>query len=279
MSHKKKYTLAFSPCPNDTFMFHAMVYKLIDTEGLEFDFEFEDIEALNNVAFEEKFDITKMSFNAFGYLSDKYVLLNSGAALGRGCGPLLISKSDRFYKKPSEYKIAIPGIYTTANLLLNLMWPEVNNKLPVLFSNIEDAIINDEVDAGLIIHENRFTYQKKGLHKICDLGEWWENSTGMPIPLGGIAVKRCISDEDKKRISRVLSRSIRYAFDNPDASKNFIQEHASEIDDNVTSEHIKLYVNKFSLNLGDEGKNAIRTLYSKALEVKRYKVMHGKLFV
>ncbi len=279
MSPKKKYTLAFSPCPNDTFMFHAMINGLVDTEGLEFEYVLEDIETLNNSAFKKKHDITKLSFNALGFLADKYVLLNSGSALGRACGPLLISRKPDFDKEISDLKIAIPGKYTTANLLLTLMWPEAKNKVPMQFSKIEDAILKKEVDAGLIIHENRFTYEAKGLNKICDLGEWWENLTGLPIPLGGIAVSRSIDAEITRKIDRILNASINFAFNNPEVSRDFVMNNAAEIDENVAMEHIKLYVNDYSLNLGADGRKAIEILFQKAVEVNIYDNIHSNLFV
>ena len=263
MSPEKKIKIAFSPCPNDTFMFHAMLNGLVDTSGFAFEHHLMDIEELNQNAFEQKYDVTKISFSAFGHLTDKYVLLNSGAALGRNCGPLLISKTPTLAKDINELKIAIPGIYTTANLLLSIMWPEAKNKESVLFSEIEDAVLNDKYDAGLIIHENRFTYKLKGLHKIMDLGEWWENKTGMPIPLGGIVAKESLGLQSINSIERIIKSSIEYAFKYPDASKDFIMQNAQAMDEQVVREHIKLYVNEFSLNLGSEGKNAIRTLLKK----------------
>lgn len=263
MSPEKKIKLAISPCPNDTFMFHAMLNGLVDTSGFTFEYHLMDIEELNLSAFEQKYDVTKISFSAFGHLSNKYVLLNSGAALGRNCGPLLISKAPQLTKDIKNLKIAIPGIYTTANLLLSIMWPEAKNKESVLFSEIEDAVLNEEYDAGLIIHETRFTYKLKGLHKIVDLGEWWETKTGMPIPLGGIVAKETLGLQSINSIEHIIKSSIEYAFKNPDASKEFIMKNAQAMDEKVAREHINLYVNEFSLNLGSEGKNAIRELLKK----------------
>jgi len=184
-----KLTLGFSPCPNDTFIFDAMVHGRIDTEGLEFDYFLADVEELNRKAFASEVDITKMSYHAYAYVADNYLILDSGSALGHKNGPLLISKR---ILQPSELagaRIAIPGKYTTANLLLSIAWPEALNKTEYLFSDIENALLNEEVDAGLIIHETRFTYYKKGLHKIADMGEYWEKLSGMPIPLGAIVIK------------------------------------------------------------------------------------------
>ena len=197
-----KLTLGFSPCPNDTFIFEALVHHKIDTEGLEFEVVFADVEQLNRWALSGKLNITKLSFHAFTYCVEDYVLLDSGSVLGRNCGPLLIKKPDIILTP--ESKIAIPGKYTTANMLLNIASPEYTNKIEILFSEIENEILTEKVDAGLIIHENRFTYQDKDLEKAKDLGEFWEEETRLPIPLGGIAVNRNISVKIQQKIERVL---------------------------------------------------------------------------
>ena len=191
-----KLTLGFSPCPNDTFIFDAMVHHKIDTEGLEFEVVMEDVEELNQRAFAHELDITKLSFHAYAYLINRYVLLSAGSALGNNCGPLLIAKKEMSEKEINNSKIAIPGKFTTANFLLGLAYPKAQNKIPVLFSEIEEAILSGKVDAGLVIHETRFTYHERGLVKIIDLGEYWEGDTGLPIPLGGIVVKRGLSTEN-----------------------------------------------------------------------------------
>src|SRR5512138_596122 len=198
-----RLTLGFSPCPNDTFIFDAMVHGRIDTEGLEFDYFLADVEELNRRAFAGTVDITKMSFHAYAYVANNYLILDSGSALGRKNGPLLISKRELNPEELSGKLIAIPGKYTTANLLLGIAWPEIKNKKEYLFSDIETAIINEEVDAGLIIHETRFTYSKKGLLKIADLGEYWEKLTNLPIPLGTIVVKRSMPEEIALKVNRV----------------------------------------------------------------------------
>ena len=208
-----KLTLGFSPCPNDTFIFDALVHHKIDTEGLEFDVVFADVEQLNVWALEGKLDITKLSFNAFTHCVHDYALLDSGSALGRNCGPLLIKKPTTTLT--SESKIAIPGKYTTANMLLGIAYPEYQNKVQMLFSEIENDAINGSVDVGLIIHENRFTYQEKGLEKVKDLGEHWEKSTGMPIPLGGIAIKRNLDIALHEKVQRLIRKSLEFAFENP----------------------------------------------------------------
>lgn len=257
-------SLAFSPCPNDTFIFDAMVHHKIDTEGLAFSVEMADVEQLNKTAFQAGPDIVKLSYHAFAYLTEKYQILNAGSALGNNCGPLLIAKSP--LKDLKGKKIAIPGKYTTANFLLNLAFPDIQEKEEMVFSEIEDAVISGKVDAGLIIHENRFTYHLKGLHKIMDLGEFWETSTGSPIPLGGIAIKRKLPEEIKTKVDRVLRKSVEYAFANPGSSNAFVKEHAQEMDPRVIESHINLYVNEFSINLGYKGRKAIETLYRAAKE-------------
>ncbi|NPA44945.1 MAG: 1,4-dihydroxy-6-naphthoate synthase [Chlorobi bacterium] len=261
-----KLTLGFSTCPNDTFIFDAAVHHKIDTEGIEFDLVLGDVEELNKKAFEGEIDITKLSYHAYAYASRNYVLLNSGSALGNNNGPLLISKQKIYPDEVNDLKIAIPGKYTTANLLLGIAFPQAKNKIPYLFSDIETALLDNEVDAGLIIHENRFTYEAKGLKKIIDLGEYWENLTKMPIPLGGIVINRKHSKELQLKVSNIIKRSIEYAYKNPSSSLNYIKQYAQEMDADVMKKHIDLYVNNFSLDLGKEGKLAIKTLYNEASE-------------
>ena len=257
-------TLGFSPCPNDCFIFDAMIHGKIDTEGLQFIVVMEDVEALNKKAFKGELDITKLSFFAFAHLTKIYQLLNSGSALGKGCGPLLVASSK--FKVQSSTKIAIPGKYTTANFLLSLAFPEATNKVEMVFSEIEDAVLSGKVDAGLLIHEKRFTYEQKGLQKIIDLGEYWETLTNAPIPLGGIVVKRELPDELKLKVDRVLRKSVEFAFANPRSSLNFVKAHAQEMSEEVMRQHIELYVNNYSLDLGEDGRHAIESLYRVFLE-------------
>ena len=252
-------TLGFSPCPNDTFMFDAMINQKIDTEGLNFEVVLTDVEQLNQWALEGKLDVTKLSFNAFTYCSNNYSLLDSGSALGRNCGPLLIKKPNTILSEKS--RIAIPGKYTTANMLLQIAFPKFKNKEEILFSNIEQEVLNNTVDAGLIIHENRFTYQEKGLQKVIDLGEFWERKTNLPIPLGGIVVKQDLHTHIKKKLERVLRTSVEYAITNPQSSFDYVQSHAQEIDVEVVKAHINLYVNEYSISLGTEGRNAIKEIF------------------
>ena len=262
----KKLSLGFSPCPNDTFIFDALIHHKIDTEGLDFDVFFDDVETLNKKALQGELDITKLSFHAFAHVSDKYVLLDAGSALGFGVGPLLISKTaytpEEVKSKPS-LSVGIPGTYTTANFLLTIAFPELQNKKELVFSAIEQSLLNQELDLGVIIHENRFTYAQKGLHKIIDLGDYWEQQTGMPIPLGGIMINRNIDLETQLIVNRLIRKSVEYAFEHPEASSDFVRHHAQELDESVRKQHIDLYVNKYSIDLGDLGKRAIRVLFEK----------------
>lgn len=259
-----KLSLGFSPCPNDTFIFDALVHGKIDTEGLEFDVVLGDVEDLNQKAFAGQLDITKLSYHAFAHLLDKYVLLHAGSALGRNCGPLLIAKRPLTAAEVNTARIAIPGRYTTANFLLGLAYPDATDKHEMLFSDIEQAVLRDEVTAGLIIHENRFTYQDKGLVKIQDLGEYWESSTGHPIPLGGIVVHRRLPLAVQQKVNRVMARSVAYAQANPQATRAYVSDHAQEMDESVQYAHIDLYVNDFTRDLGTEGRAAIEHLFAQA---------------
>ncbi|MFK7797503.1 MAG: 1,4-dihydroxy-6-naphthoate synthase [Aureispira sp.] len=258
-------TLGFSPCPNDTFIFDALIHEKIDTEGLYFEVQLGDVEQLNQKAFRQELDITKLSYHAYAHLLPHYALLNSGSALGNNCGPLLIAKTNLNTANLSNISIAIPGQYTTANFLLSLAFPEAQQKKELLFSDIEQAVLEEQVDAGLIIHENRFTYQDKGLVKLLDLGEWWENNTRLPIPLGGIVVKREHPIALQQRIDRVLRRSIEYAFANPDSSLPYVRLHAQEMDTAVMKQHIALYVNDYSVDLGAKGRAAVQYLFDTAI--------------
>ena len=259
-------SLGFSPCPNDCFMFDAIVNHRIDLEGLDFSVRLADVEALNNAAFAGDTDVTKLSYHAYAYCLGDYVLLDAGSALGRNCGPLLISKRKiaREEVAAGALRIAIPGKYTTANFLLGLAFPQAQGKTALVFSAIEAALLDERFDAGLIIHENRFTYEAKGLKKIVDLGEYWESETGAPIPLGGIVIKRSLPDEIKDRVNRVLRRSVEYAFAHRGASLDYVRAHAQEMDEDVMYRHIDLYVNEYSVDLGAEGRRAVELLFDKA---------------
>jgi 1,4-dihydroxy-6-naphthoate synthase len=259
-------SLGFSPCPNDCFMFDAIVHKRIDLEGLEFSERLADVEALNRAAFAGETDVTKLSYHAYAYCAAHYVLLDAGSALGRNCGPLLISRRPISTEEAAagHIRIAIPGKYTTANFLLGLAFPAAKDKTELVFSAIESALLNDEYDAGLIIHENRFTYEAKGLKKIIDLGEFWERETGAPIPLGGIVINRSLPDEVKHTVNRVLRRSVEYACAHRAASLPYVRAHAQEMSEEVMYRHIDLYVNEYSVSLGPEGRRAVELLFDKA---------------
>lgn len=259
-------TIAISPCPNDTFIFDALLHSKINTEGIEFKVIFADVEELNQAAFQQQYDITKLSYHAYAYASQNYVLMRSGSALGNNCGPLLISKEPLTDDAIKEAKIAIPGKYTTANLLFSLKYPAIKNIDYVLFSDIENKVLDGTYDAGVIIHENRFTYAQKGLKKIIDLGEFWEQTYEVPIPLGGIAIKRDIDIEIQKSVERIIKRSIEFAFEFPESSVDFVKAHSQEMNVDVCRQHIDLYVNKYSLELGFDGEHAVNTLYKIAQE-------------
>ena len=260
-----KLSLGFSPCPNDTFIFDAMIHQKIDTEGLSFEVAYEDVETLNQKAFRAELDITKLSYHAYAYVTENYVLLNSGSALGFGVGPLLICNKPEYMvegiesltSRRSDLKVGIPGKYTTANFLLSLAFPEAQNKIEKKFSDIEPALLKHHIDLGVIIHENRFTYQDKGLLKVIDLGEYWEQLTSCPIPLGGIMIRRQLPDEIKHKVDRIVKRSVQYAIKNPRSGLDFIGSHAQEMSTEVMYKHIELYVNKYSVDLGDEGRKAV----------------------
>jgi 1,4-dihydroxy-6-naphthoate synthase len=256
-----KLTIGFSPCPNDTFIFDALINQKIDTEGIEFEAILEDVETLNQWALQGKLDITKLSFPAFFQSLDNYVLLNAGSALGKGVGPLLVKAAGREISKVEMHSILIPGINTTANLLLSFAYPQAKNKRPMLFSEIEDLVMSELADLGVIIHENRFTYQQKGLEKIADLGEIWEKKMNVPVPLGGIAIKRTVDRLTSLHIDQLIRNSLDFAFANYPAITDYVKCHSQTMSEEVMRKHIDLYVNNYSLNLGEEGKKAITTLY------------------
>jgi len=258
-----KLTLGFSPCPNDTFIFDALVNGKIDTGGIEFDVVLEDVETLNQWALLGELDITKLSFPAFFQSLDKYILLTSGSALGKGVGPLLVSKNNFQYTTPDiqHSNIAIPGLNTTANMLLSFAFPGAMNKIPMLFSEIEDTVLNGKTDLGVIIHENRFTYQQKGLHKVIDLGEYWEEKMKAPIPLGGIAAKKSIDKSTCLRVNELIKKSIEYSFANYPVISDYVKQHSQTMSEDVMRQHIELYVNHYSISLGNEGKKAISILF------------------
>ncbi|MBX2891883.1 MAG: 1,4-dihydroxy-6-naphthoate synthase [Saprospiraceae bacterium] len=259
-------SLGFSPCPNDTFIFDAMLHGKVDTEGLSFEVFMEDVEALNQRAFAGNIAITKLSYHAFAYLTHRYALLDAGSALGHNCGPLLIAAQPISDDEIDNALIAIPGKMTTANFLLSLAYPKAQNKRETLFSAIEDAVLEGKAQAGLIIHENRFTYQQKGLVKLIDLGEYWEKMTGLPIPLGGIVVHRDVPMEWQQKVNRVLRRSVEYAFEHRADVMPFVRQHAQTMDDAVMQAHIDLYVTHRTVHLGEEGRAAVHQMFRVARE-------------
>ncbi len=258
--------IGLSPCPNDTFICHALLHRRIDTEGLRFEPVFEDVETLNNMAFHGLLDISKVSFHAALYLVKTYALLDAGAALGRGCGPLLISKRPLLPEEINPLRIAVPGAYTTANLLLSIAYPQAFNKEMMVFSEIEEAVLSGRCEAGVIIHENRFTYQEKGLVCLADLGQWWEQRTGQPIPLGGFIVNRLLDASLQQKLQRILRRSVDYALLHPKESAVFVAQYARSLSPDVRQAHIALYVNEYSQSLGAKGRNAVECLFTHAVQ-------------
>ncbi len=290
--YNMRLTLGFSPCPNDTFIFDALIHHKINTKGLDFEVEYQDVETLNLKAFLGDLDITKLSYHAFAYAVEDYELLDAGSALGFGVGPMLITKDPKLAKLLhqkleraeslegfDQLKVGYPGKYTTANFLLSLAFPELKNKVELVFSDIEGALLDGSIDLGLIIHENRFTYAEKGLHKVVDLGEYWEKTTKFPIPLGGIVVKRSLPQEVKNTLNTILKESVEFAFANPKSGLEFIRAHAQEMSEEVMYKHIELYVNKYSVELGLEGRDAITKMFEKAQELGFIPQSDQKLFL
>jgi 1,4-dihydroxy-6-naphthoate synthase len=275
-----RLTLAYSPCPNDCFMFDAIAHQRIDLEGLEFDIRLADVEALNQDALDGRTDVSKLSYHAFAYCAERYALLTAGSALGRGCGPILIARRPiNTADVSARLRIAIPGVHTTAHLLLKLAFPTATNVATMLFSDIESAVLDGRVDGGVIIHENRFTYQDRGLHKVVDLGQVWEESSGHPIPLGGIVVRRSLPADVQTTMNRVLQRSVAHAFAHPDATLPYVRAHAQEMDDAVMQQHIALYVNDFSIDLGHAGREAVQVLLTRAHQAGVLPAVHEPVFV
>lgn len=277
----EKLTLAFSPCPNDTFIFDAIANKKIDLQGIDFEIVLADVQELNECASRNDSDITKLSYAAYPLVSKDYILLNSGSALGNKCGPLVISKTrlSNPYEQLLKTKIAIPGKNTTANFLFSLVFPDALDKMEMIFSEIEDAVINETVGAGVIIHENRFTYEKRGLIKVIDLGEFWEKQTHMPIPLGGIAIKRSFPDELKLKVDAIIKASVEFAMKNPAQTIDYVRAHSQTMEDHVMMQHIVLYVNEYTRHLGATGKAAVEKLFAVAKSKKLIDELTVPLFV
>lgn len=253
-----KLTLGFSPCPNDTFIFDALINKKINTGNVEFEAVVEDVQTLNELAIQGKLDLSKISYGVLPLVFQNYTLLNAGGALGRGVGPLLISRNEvQNLGDINKMQIAIPGANTTAHMLFSLAFPEARHKHFAIFSEIENAVLNNKVDAGVIIHENRFTYHQKGLIKIIDLGEYWEQQTGLPIPLGGIVAKRNLDEDLIEQIDDLIKESLEFAFARYPSISDYVRQHSQEMDDSIIRQHIDLYVNNYSLDLGEDGKRAV----------------------
>ncbi len=276
----KPLSLGYSPCPNDTFIFFPLVHGKIDTDGLTFREILEDVETLNQMARESRLDITKASFHAFGHLRDEYCLLHSGGALGKGCGPLVVAREEFDPPDLRDKTIAIPGALTTAYLLFQILAPAVGKKIEIMpFDEIIGAVVRGEVDAGLIIHESRFTFEKAGLKKVIDLGDWWERETGNPVPLGAILARRKLGSGLIEKIDRFIRTSVEYAFAHREESLSYIKQHAQELQDDVINQHIDLYVNEFSLEIGTEGERAVKELFRKAEERGIINISRQSLFI
>lgn len=254
---KKALSLGYSPCPNDTFIFHAMTHGLVETNGILFSPFLDDVETLNQKAFNGVYDITKLSTAAFAHLKEKYSMLHSGSALGRGCGPLIVKRSGVSDDLLPCSRIAVPGHMTTAFSLLSFYLGKRPDSVAMGFERIMPAVARGDFDFGVIIHEGRFTYAAHGLEIVADLGQWWEKHTGLPIPLGCIAVKKELAGDYAEKVDGIIEKSILHAFGNPVDSRKYIKSHAQELEDEVIDQHIRLYVNDFSVRLGKEGERAV----------------------
>jgi len=282
-----KLTLGFSPCPNDTFIFDALVNKKIDTEGIEFDVALEDVQTLNEWAIANKIDISKISYGVLPLVLNNYTVLDSGGALGKGVGPLLVTKTKENVENINSKTVAIPGRNTTAHLLFSFAFPNALQKQFMRFDNIEKWLLDDKASVnnghaakcGVIIHENRFTYEQKGLHKIVDLGEYWEEKTQSPIPLGGIVMKRTIDIELQKTVDRLVRQSVEYAFGNYPFITDYVKQHSQEMDEQVMRKHINLYVTDYSLSLGEEGRRAVKKLLEIYEQVNNEQVSQEDIFL
>lgn len=249
--------LYISPCPNDTFAFEALLNGRVDTEGLEFNLHLADIEELNIAATQSLPDIGKISTSLLPIIAGEYELLDSGSALGRGNGQLLVRRKGDC---TPIHSVAIPGVHTTANAMLTLFFPELEHRTPMLFSDIAQAVADGVCDAGVLIHEGRFVYGRYGLELVADLGALWEQSTGLPLPLGAITARRSLPEDVRRAAERVIARSVRFAMEHPAVSRPFVKAHAREMDDDVIDKHISLFVNEFTISLGSEGRRAVRHL-------------------
>jgi 1,4-dihydroxy-6-naphthoate synthase len=274
-----KLTIGFSPCPNDTFIFDALVNKKIDTGGLDFEVLLEDVQTLNEWAIGGRLHVSKISYGVLPLVLGEYVVLNAGGALGMGVGPLLISKKPISLREIENKVVAIPGKNTTAHMIFSLSFPKAVKKQFLLFSDIEKAVLDERVDAGVIIHENRFTYQQRGLIKLMDLGEYWEQETRSPIPLGGIIVKRSLEDALKQQVDDLIRNSLTYAFNHYPEVTDYVKQHSQEMEESVMRQHIDLYVNDFSLGLNQDGKAAVYKLLKVYEQVNDSQLPEQEVFV
>ncbi|MFQ3579083.1 MAG: 1,4-dihydroxy-6-naphthoate synthase [Bacteroidales bacterium] len=262
----RELQVAFSPCPNDTFIFDALINKDLTNGEYRFKTVIKDIDELNKLAQTHEFDLIKVSAYAFAFLSDSYQILDSGAALGKNNGPLLVAKQQYDLSNISKLRIALPGEHTTATLLFKMRFPEAQNLSYMVFSDIEKAVLHNKADVGVLIHEVRFTYQNNGLVQLLDFGQWWEQETGYALPLGFIVVKRSLPGTVRLKLNILLRESIEKAFSNPAEAMEFVKKHAQKTDDSVIRQHILTYVNNYTLTLKHEGRDAIRKFYEKAIE-------------
>jgi len=279
----KILSLGYSPCPNDTFIFYALIHGRVDTKNLRFKEILLDVETLNQKALHAEFDLSKVSYHALGHLRKKYCMLRAGGSLGKGCGPLIVAKKEYTMEELRSKKIAIPGRLTTAFLLLQLYNPDfrlqTSDLFEIPFNKIMDAVANEEADAGLIIHESRFTYPSYGLKQIIDLGEWWEKETGLPLPLGGIIAKHSLGEGLNKKVNKIIRSSVEYALSNRAEPMDYIKEHSQELSDDVINQHISLYVNEYSLDVGQEGEKAVIELLSRAEDSGVIPKVKQKIFI
>ncbi len=255
-----KLTLGFSPCPNDTFVFDALVNGEVDTGDLRFEPVLADVQTLNDWALAGRLDVSKISYGVLLRVADRYALLDAGGALGKGVGPLLVARPGGSRFDPTTMTVAIPGRDTTAHLLFSLAFPGATRKTFLVFSAIEAAVLRGDVDAGVIIHEGRFTYAAKGLVKLLDLGEHWERETRSPIPLGGIVARRTVDARVRRKVDRLIRLSLERANADRAHLSGYVRRHAQEMDEGVMRQHVDLYVNEFSLGLGEAGRRAVETL-------------------
>ncbi len=272
----RELSIAYSPCPNDTFIFYALMHGKIPLHHVRFSPPvLDDVETLNRWALAGRLDVTKLSFHALGHVLDKYTMLASGAALGRGCGPLLVTRAGQETADPAGWKIAIPGRYTTAALLLKLFLPRHSQTVIMRFDEIMDAVADGRVDGGVIIHESRFTFQNYGLICVQDLGQWWETDTGLPIPLGCIAARSSLDSQEINEVEQAINASVQWAHAHPDQCSAYIKQYARELEDQVIGNHVGLYVNDFSVQLGDEGRAAVEELLHRGRQVGAFTNMPG----